>query len=125
MHDAGACRCGCTDPRGDGVHAIVAALAIDDLDAAIDAGLLACDGCGGCAPECTQALVAARDGRRAALAARERFRTREARRARLQQERLARRIPAVVESPTPASLPPAAADALQRALAKAASRPRR
>jgi len=99
----------------------VAALAVDDVDGAIDAGLLASDGCDGCTPACAMSLAAARDERLAALAARERFRAREARLSRREQERMARRSPAANPTPSPrAALPPAAAAALQRALGKAA-----
>jgi len=120
-----ACRCGCGDPRGAQVHRIVAALALDDLDGAIDAGLLAMDACPSCAPACAGALAAARDGRRGALAARDRFRARQARLLRRRQERLARRAPVDDAVPSPqASLPPAAAAALRRALAKASGRGR-
>lgn len=117
------CRCGCGDPRGTDVHRIVAALALDDVDAALDAGLLATDGCAGCSLECATSLLLARDARRVALAARERFRAHEARLLRRQQERLERRTQAAAATPasTP-SLPPAAAAALQRALGKAAGR---
>lgn len=117
----GACRCGCDDPRGADAHRIVDALASDDIDTAIDAGLLAIEGCAGCSPACTSLLATARDARRAALAARERFRAREARSSRRQQERVARRIPAEAAAASPiAALPPLAAAALQRALDKAA-----
>jgi len=116
-----ACRCGCSDAGGSDVHRIIAALASDDLDAAMDAGLLDSDGCASCSPACRVVLHEARDSRRAALAARERFRARQARLARRQQERLLRH-----EAATPKSgalspqLPPAAAAALARARAKAA-----
>jgi len=63
----------------------------------------------------------ARESRRAALAARERFRTRQARLARRQLERSLRREAATPQSGAmSASLPPAAAAALARARAKAA-----
>ena len=71
-----ACRCGCVDPRGADIHRMVGSLALDDVDAAIDAGLLMAEGCAGCSTGCTLALLAARDARRAALLARERFRAR-------------------------------------------------
>jgi hypothetical protein len=98
----------------------VAALAMDDVDGAIDAGLLASNRCDGCTSGCSMSLAAARDERLAALAARERFRAREARLSRREQERMARRVPAAAATPSPlATLPPAAAAALQRALGKA------
>ncbi len=111
--------CGCTagPAAGADVHAIVAALAVDDLDQAIERGLPACTPCPACAPACQARLVAARDTRLSALAARDRFRARQARLAARAQERAARRAQAAAASPS--ALPPAAAAALQRALAKA------
>jgi len=120
-----ACHCGCADPRGTGIHRMVALLAMDDVDAAIDAGLLMTDGCAGCSTGCTLALLAARDARRAALAARERFHAREARLLGRQRERAAKRGPSTGVAPSPtAPLPPAAAAALQRALDRVAGRGR-
>jgi len=115
------CRCGCSAAGGSHVHRIVAALACDDLDAAIDAGLLEGDGCANCSPACRAVLREARESRRAALAARERFRARQARLARRQLERLLRCEAATQQSGAMSpSLPPAAAAALARARAKAA-----
>ena len=120
------CRCGCIQRQHAAVHAIVLLLAADDLDAAINAGLLACDACPDCSADCTQSLLAARDARRFALASRDRFRAREARLARRKQERLARRMPALsapTEGPAaPPPLPAAAAAALARAKERAAGR---
>jgi hypothetical protein len=124
MNTGNPCRCGCRHPGGADAHRIMGTLAIDDVDGAIDGGLLAIDPCPGCSPGCTHALLAARDARRAALAARDRFRARQARLLRRQQERLARRIPASGKDAPATSLPPAAAAALQRALGKAAGRDR-
>ena len=112
--------CGCASPDGDAAHRIVAALAVDDVDRAIDAGLLddiACDALRARVPR--HALAHARDARRRALAARERFRDRTLRLARRQRERDAkpRRPPAPPPRP-----PPAAAAALARAKARAAQR---
>ncbi|WP_240096824.1 hypothetical protein [Thermomonas flagellata] len=114
-----ACRdCGCRAPEGAPAHAILAALAVDDLDAALRLGLLEAAPCAGCAPACRERLQAARDARLRALAARARHRARVARLARLQAEREAvRRAPA-----SPGALPPAAAAALARALEKARQR---
>ena len=100
-----------------------AALRADDLDAALGLGLLDAQPCPTCADACTARLVAARDERRFALAARDRFLARAARLARRKTEREAARTP----PPSPAAmkaaaLPPAAADVLARALAKAAAR---
>lgn len=120
------CRCGCTEQHQASAHAIAIALAGDDLDAAIEAGLLASEGCPGCTEACTRSLMVARDARRFALASRERFRAREARLARRQQERLARRTPmrsAPVDGPAAVPpLPAAAAAALARARERAAGR---
>jgi len=103
----------------------VAALALDDVDGANDAGLLATQGCEGCSPGCSASLAAARGARQAALAARDRFRAREARLRRRAQERLAARAPREDLAPSPiAALPSAAAAALQRALDKASGRGR-
>jgi hypothetical protein len=123
------CRCGCAEPQQAAVHAIARLLAADDLDAAIEAGLLACDGCPGCTEACTRSLLAARDGRRFALASRDRFRAREARLARRRQQRLEKRMqargaPSGPGQPdgaaTPSPLPTAAAAALARAKERAA-----
>lgn len=111
--------CGCTADGGDDAHRIVAALAVDDLDGAIDAGLLDEVECSACATPCREALAQARDERHRALAARERFRDRALRLARRQRERDAARAP--VEA-SKQSLPPAAAAALARAKARAAER---
>lgn len=118
--------CGCSAPSGATPHELVAALQAGDLDRAIKAGLLDCDGCAGCSATCTVALLAARDARLAALAARERYRAREARLQRRAAELAAKRAPATPghgssTAPRPA-LPPAAAAALARAQAKAAER---
>ena len=126
MADAGTpCRCGCTDPRGRAVHAIATALAVDDLDRAIDAGLLTCVPCPGCDADCSASVIAARDSRVGALAARERFRAREARLQHRARERAARRAVAVGPQPSDGQaprppLPSAAAAALARAKARAA-----
>jgi hypothetical protein len=112
---------------GAHAHVVVAALADEDFDRALQAGLLTCQSCVGCRPTCTAVLLAARNARRDALAARGRFRAREVRLARRQQERAARRatpampLDAAHGTPMP-SLPSAAAAALARAKAKAAGR---
>jgi hypothetical protein len=111
--------CGCTADGGDDAHRIVAALVVDDLDGAIEAGLLDDIACAACAPACREALTQARDERHRALAARERFRDRALRLARRQRERDAARAPAEASKQ---SLPPAAAAALARAKARAAER---
>jgi len=122
--------CGCTATAT--IHGVVAALCKGDIDAALDAGLLDASPCPTCSTECAATWQAARDARLVALAARDRFRAREARLARRRQERDARRTTA---RPSPAeeadgaanpaaapALPPAAAAALARAKARAAER---
>ena len=115
---AGACPfCACTEAHP--AHAVLAALREDDLDAAIERGLLGAQPCPRCEERCSALLTGARDSRLRALAARERFRARERRLARRAAERDAARNDAAKQ---PSSLPPAAAAALARARAKAAGR---
>ncbi|MBU8974998.1 MULTISPECIES: hypothetical protein [unclassified Lysobacter] len=127
QHAPGECACGCRDPRGAAVHAINAALRVDDVDRAIEAGLLDRDlQCTSCSDDCRAVLHAARDARSSALAARERYRTRNARLERIARERALKRsvVPsseATPSAPKPA-LPSAAAAALARAREKAAQR---
>ena len=111
--------CGCAADAGAAAHRIVDALRVDDLDRAIEAGLLDDIACAHCPPACREALTQARDERHRALAARERFRDRALRLARRQRERDAARAPAEASKQ---SLPPAAAAALARAKARAAER---
>lgn len=118
--------CGCDTASGASAHAVQAALHDGDLDAAIASGLLdTAVACPHCSTACRDALQAAREACLRALAARERFRARDARLARKQRERAERRKPATAV-PGPAAntavsaLPPAAAAALARAKAKAA-----
>ncbi|GAB3091203.1 hypothetical protein [Lysobacter terrae] len=114
------CRCDAQSPQ----HAIVAALSADDLDAAIEAGLLTAVACDGCSAACTALVANARDARLRALAARERYRARQARLLRRAQERAAASaLPAsAAEVDTKPALPSAAAAALARAKARAADR---
>ena len=114
--------CGCSDQRGEPAHRIVDALRVDDVDRALDAGLLDAIACATCAPDCRALLAHARDTRIAALAARERFRARNARLERRRAERDARRAPVVAPDIVKPTLPPAAAAALARAKARAANR---
>jgi hypothetical protein len=100
-------------------HDILIALREDDLDSAIEHGLLDAQPCPGCSERCSASLIEARDQRRRGLAARERFRARETRLARRAAERDAARN---IAAKQPAALPPAAAAALARAKAKAAGR---
>jgi hypothetical protein len=123
----------------DSMRAIVAALDADDLNTAINLGLLQyvsiaerqdIDATAACT-ECTRrdrTATAARDERLCALAARERYRHREARlreRARRRAEKRGSVSVTTEELATatkPASLPASAAAALARAKAKAASK---
>jgi len=102
----------------------------DDMDAAIEAGLMdfvPC-ACGGRDDDAIASLLQAQARLRIAWDARERYRQRNARLARRAAEREARRAaaasPATAASPRPA-LPSAAADILARAKAKAAERMKR
>lgn len=120
------CRCDSDAPA----HAIAGALAIDDLDRALALGLLDAGACPHCSEACRGRFEQARDERLAALAARERYRARQARLARRAAERAARRGGGIAtadgtdatDTPAPAvgALPPAVAAALARALARAA-----
>ena len=113
--------CGCAHAHP--AHAIGQALQADDLDAALQFGLLDAQPCPGCDAACTARLIGARDARHFALAARERHRARDARLQRRKAEREAARRPAATEVQTKAAaLPSAAADVLARALAKARER---
>lgn len=135
MNEAAPCRCGCARADGAAAHAIVAALAADDLDRALSLGLLDAAVCAACTPECTATLIDARMARSKALAARARYRARNARLAQRAQERAAQRAgarapeaatrddaTAAVAAPPRPTLPSAAAAALARAKAKAAER---
>jgi hypothetical protein len=118
--------CGCANADSANVHVIHAALADGDLDRAIDLGLLTAQPCAFCKPTCTEALVASRDARLVALAARDRYRARQQRLERRASMRDASRpMPTrpVEDTPTTAAapaLPPAVAAALARAKARAA-----
>jgi hypothetical protein len=129
-----ACVCGCREGAGAAVHAIAAALGQDDLDRAITLGLVAGDAapsCTSCSDDCRARLQAARTERMQALAARDRYRTRNARLERRARERAEHRAAAMpvaasvaTDAPAPVAtaLPSAAAAALARARAKAAAR---
>jgi hypothetical protein len=98
----------------------------DDLDRAISLGLLSfeppADGCDVCASR-IMALVAARDARLRALAARERYRARQARLAQRAEMRARKRASAATQASNVApSLPAGAAAALARAKARAAAK---
>lgn len=127
------CTCASACPVGLPTGALLAALHSDDIDLALSLGLLDCTGCGDCSRACgagvavAETLVLARDERRRALAARERFRARALRLERRATERAAKRMPAVhaetvAVTPQATALPSAAAAALARAKARAAER---
>nr|WP_244243990.1 hypothetical protein [Lysobacter alkalisoli] len=121
--------CDCGDAGATAVHAVIEALLADDLDRAIDLGLMTVAPCPGCSPACRGKLTDARAARERALAARERFRNRQARLQRLAEERRERREKtATASQPAPGRtrppLPDAAAAALARARARAAERGR-
>ena len=103
-----------------------------DVDAAIESGLMTFDVAsmpGGHAPEACALLEATRRRLQVAWDARERYRQRQARLARIADARAARRTAAMSAAPASTStslptrpaLPGAAASALARALAKASS----
>ncbi|MBB4125413.1 Na+-translocating ferredoxin:NAD+ oxidoreductase RnfC subunit [Xanthomonas translucens] len=100
----------------------------DDLDAAIDGGLMEYAGnaeddlLDPAHPQLRTQLLAAQQRLREAWAARERYRARAARLARRAAAREARRAPPATVAPAAPSLPPAAAAILARAKAKAAAR---
>lgn len=113
--------CACIAAEGSDAHALLSMLAMDDLDAALDRGLLDACPCPACETACNARLLEMRDARRSALAARLRFRARGERLARRKAERDAARMTAPTSAATTApALPPSAADVLARALAKAA-----
>lgn len=121
--------CGCTDGDGAPAHLLQAALVDDDLDRAMELGLVQdAVACQACSEPCRASLLAARNARQCALAARDRFRARALRLERLDRERALRRKPPAPATETgtavqpSAALPPAAAAALARARAKAAGR---
>lgn len=122
-------------PISGNLRALGAAIAADALDDAIEIGLLTyvaiderpeidsaqvCDECA----SCDTIVAAARDARRRALVARERFRARETRLAARAEARARRRAEALAapRAPTTPALPPAAAAALARAMAKASAK---
>ncbi len=101
---------------------LLALLRDDDLDAAIEAGLMAFGGFDALAPDERVAIASAQQRLRDAWAARDRYRAREARLERRAAQRQAKRTPLRDDSGKPPPLPPAAAAALARAKAKAAGR---
>jgi hypothetical protein len=119
-------------PQCEQARHLLALIAVDDLDAAIEAGLMAyvpCARCEAADRDALDPLVRTQARLRDAWDARERYRQRNARLARRAAEREARRPPApradALTPPRPAALPSAAADILARAKAKAAERMKR
>lgn len=92
----------------------------DDIDAAIEAGLMRYVPCPACDPAAAAELTEAQRKLSMAWAARDRYLARNARLARRAAERDAKRAPAIPERKSP--LPPAAAAVLARAKARAAER---
>jgi hypothetical protein len=101
---------------------LLALLRDDDLDGAIEAGLMTFDGFDTLAPDERVAIASAQERLRDAWAARDRYRARASRLARRAAERQAKRQPPQDDSGQPPTLPPAAAAALARAKAKAAGK---
>jgi hypothetical protein len=101
--------CGCTDGGGTPAHLVQAALAEDDLDRAMELGLVEdAVACQACSAACRASLLDARSERQRALAARERFRARTSRLERLERERALRRKPATAPAQADAPTRPAA-----------------
>lgn len=111
------------------LHTLVEALAADDIDRALTLGLLEFESeeCADLCAECTarmRIVIAARDERLRALAARERYRAREVRLAARAEARTRKRSASTtLPSAVAPSLPPAAAAALARAKARVAAKP--
>lgn len=118
----------CPACKDAAVRAIAGALAVDDLDRAMTLGLLdarpedipgRCDAC----ISCVRIVIAARDERLRALAARERYRARQDRLAERAAARARKREAAAPRTSIAApSLPAAAAAALARAKARVAAK---
>ena len=102
-------------------------LRVDDVDAAIEAGLMDFVPCPSCDPLLAAQLAEVQRRLLTAWAARDRYRARNARLAKRTAERAAKRAASTAEAPTAerkSALPPAAAAILARAKAKAAERGR-
>ena len=93
----------------------------DEIDAAIDAGLMDFVPCTACDPAAVSMVADAQRRLAFAWAARDRYRAREARLQRIAAERAERRAPPM-QAEKPSALPSAAAAILERAKAKAAQR---
>lgn len=106
-------------------HRLLGLLRAHDIDAALDAGLMAFRAEGAdptLAAEDLAVIVTTQQRLAAAWQARERFRARATRLARIERERAARRSPPLPSPSLKPALPAAAASALARARARAASR---
>ena len=118
----------CSSCNSDAHRALCDSVMADDLDLAISLGLLSfkapANGCDHCAARIA-VLVAARDARLRALAARERYRARQARLAERAEARARKRAGAAPEASVDVtSLPSGAAAVLARAKARAAAKQR-
>ncbi len=109
-------------PTPRDVARVLQRLQDDDLDGALDAGLMDCDPVVAADPESGAAILAAQRRCAAAWAARDRYRARVARLSRREAERAARRMSAPATTAS-SGLPPAAAAALARAKARALGKP--
>ena len=98
-------------------------LTADDIDAAIEAGLMRFAACPACEPAVTARVIAEQKRLATAWAARDRYLARKARLTRRAEERDARRAQQLPERKS--ALPAAAAAILARAKAKAAERTKR
>lgn len=96
----------------------------DDVDAAIEAGLMQYVPCPTCDPVLAAQLIEAQQRLSKAWAARDRYRARNERLARRAAEREAKRA-SVAPAEKKSTLPPAAAAILARAIAKASERGKR
>jgi hypothetical protein len=122
----------CPSCKDETLKSLADALAVDDLDRAVTLGLLDArpeqnaSQCGDCRTR-ARLVIEARDERIRALAARERYRTRQARLAERAEVRARKRAPAASMTsktlPGSVPLPPAAAAALARAKARVAAKP--
>lgn len=128
MNAASASPGDCPFQEDSAIRALAEAVAEHDLDRAIEIGLLTfdpaphhCDRC----RDTVARIAAARDDRLRALAARERYRARQARLAERADARARKRAGAAVRTSAVAAtstLPPAVAAALARAKAKVAAK---
>jgi hypothetical protein len=119
----------CRTCADETLHSLAEALAVDDVDRAFALGLLAfeseesVDLCAVCTAR-MRSVIAARNDRLRALAARERYRAREVRLAARAEARSRKRSASTtLPSAAAPSLPPAAAAALARAKARVATKP--